>query len=73
MTVAPQGEQNPAYSSESLLYKEFRKRGTPLSFDSIPSKQCSNPLPIEPRDVLSFDEFRALGFASVGVGAVAKA
>ena len=31
MTVAPQGEQNPAYSLESLLYKEFRKCGTPLS------------------------------------------
>ena len=24
MTVAPQGEQNPAYSPESLFYREFR-------------------------------------------------
>ncbi len=48
MTVAPQGEQNPAYSPESLLYEEFHNRGAPLSFDSIPSKQRPNPLPIEP-------------------------
>ena len=25
MTVAPQGEQNPAYSPEPLFYREFRK------------------------------------------------
>ena len=48
MTVAPQGEQNPAYSLESLLNKEFRKSRTPLLFDSISSKQRPNPLPIEP-------------------------
>ena len=73
MTVAPQGEQNPAYSLESLLNKEFRQRGTPLLFVSIPSKQRPNPLPIEPRDVLPFDEFRTLSLAGVGVGATAKA
>ena len=30
MTVAPQGEQNPAYSSESLLYGSSVVDGTPL-------------------------------------------
>ena len=48
MTVAPQGEQNPAYSLESLLNKEFCKSGTPLLFVSIPSKQRPDPLPVEP-------------------------
>ena len=48
MTVAPQGEQNPAYSLGSLFYKEFRKRGAPLSFDSISAEQRPNPLSIKP-------------------------
>lgn len=30
MTVAPQGEQNPAYSLESLFYRKSRFGGTSL-------------------------------------------
>ena len=32
MTVAPQGEQNPAYSSGSLFYKRFRFQAEPFCF-----------------------------------------
>ena len=32
MTVAPQGEQNPAYSLGSLFYKRFRFQVEPLCF-----------------------------------------
>ena len=42
MTVAPQGEQNPAYSPGSLFYKEFRQGGTPLflSQEKVGSASC---------------------------------
>jgi len=52
----------------SVEYKKSSK-----SFPSVSPQQRPNPLAVEPRDVLPFDEFRALGLAGVGVGAVAKA
>ena len=40
MTVAPQGEQNPAYSPESLFYRKFRYGGTSLFFGIAMSGKC---------------------------------
>ena len=40
MTVAPQGEQNPAYSSESLLYEEFRLTGL-LFYTASNTNSCA--------------------------------
>ncbi len=41
MTVAPQGEQNHAYSLVSLSFEKFRSCGTSLLFVVAMSEKCS--------------------------------
>ena len=44
-----------------------------FSILSVSSKQSPNPLPIEPRDILAFDEFRTFGLTSIGISAITEA
>ena len=41
MTVAPQGEQNPAYSPGSLLYEEFRLTGLLCFYTASNTSSCA--------------------------------
>ena len=41
MTVAPQGEQNPAYSSGSLANRKFRFGGTSLFYTASNTSSCA--------------------------------
>ena len=55
--------------------KKIAPQKSAILIDLFPvsPKQRSNPLSVEPRNVLPLDEFRAFGLAGVGVGAAAKA